>query len=189
MPTNEQNLASFQTAVNSHNVTAIMNLFCQDNPPGVKKPNYPCLGITDHGPAFFGQSDINDFFNQLFKTFSSMAWTWPPPTAPTAPVLISTDGNTLGVQMTVTGTYQNPWFQPPSTHASPPLSQLGTGYTGSLGKNRNDTAGLPACAVFTFDGSNKIRQLQMYLDRYALMQSIMGPDLSKTWSPDAPPHY
>jgi hypothetical protein len=49
--TNDQTLTDFLTDLNSHNVTKLMKLFCQDDPDSTN-PKFPCLGITDHGPAF-----------------------------------------------------------------------------------------------------------------------------------------
>ena len=41
-------------------------------------------------------------------------------------------------------------------------------------EKRGDTTGkgLPGVALFSFDSGANIRQLQIYIDRYALMQSI-----------------
>jgi hypothetical protein len=122
-------------------------------------------------------------------TFQNMKWkdlqprlTW------TGTTMGKTTGE-IGIQMTVTGNYRKKWFQPPpdSTmrdHSSKPLSQLDDDpYGGPLGKIRGDAGGLPAFAVFSFDGSSQIRQLQIYLDRYALMQSITAQP--GDWDPDA----
>lgn len=43
-----------------------------------------------------------------------------------------------------------------------------------MGRRRGDKSGngLPGVALFSFDSGGLIRQLQIYIDRYALMQSI-----------------
>lgn len=152
------------------------HLFCQNDL--TVTPRIPCVGITDHGPAFYLRAGVKTLFAQLFTTFGNMQWT-----QVNVPL---TAANEIGIQMTITGQYQAKWFQPAAGHVSPPLSQLGPGPMGSLGKNRTDSSGLPAFAVFTFNDSYLIKQLQIYLDRYAMMQSIMGADLRKKWDPDAP---
>jgi hypothetical protein len=194
--TNDSQLTAFlkyfnTTAITSNftpaqKATGLMKFFVSANtqnpnpPPGV----FPCLGITDHGPAFNGVTDVTTFFTQLFTSFPDMRWYWPPPSAPNAPRLTAT--NEIGVQMTVTGTYQAQWFQAPGqgqpNHFSQPLSQLPKNTVGSpLGARKGDNSGLPAFAVFTFDGSASclIDQLQIYLDRYAMMQTI-----AIGWVPD-----
>ena len=87
--------------------------------------------------------------------------------------------------MTVTGTYQDQWFQ----HQPPGIKVITRtlflnfkGQVGApLGARKGDHNGTPAFAVFTFDGSKSclIYQLQIYVDRYAMMQSI---DID--WIPD-----
>jgi hypothetical protein len=73
--------------------------------------------------------------------------------------------------------YANDWFQPGdgSGHDSPPLSNLHNYPNGqNMGRKRGDKSGngLPGVALFSFDSGGLIRQLQIYIDRYALMQSI-----------------
>ena len=175
-------LKAFLQYLNQQDVTNLMKQFCKDD-PNSNNPKFPCLGITDHGPAFYGNDDVTGFFNQLFKTFPDMQWLAPPPSEPNAPQL--TAANTIGIQMTVTGTYADQWFQTPTTrgkkdHTSLPLSQLPKAAGSPLGARKYDHNGLPAFAVFSFDKTTYlIRQIQIYLDRYAMMQSI---DL--TWTPE-----
>jgi len=195
--TNDSQLTKFLTYFNNTAITSsftpaqkaagVMNFFLSTNTSNSKPPPglFPCLGITDHGPAFNGVVDVTTFFTQLFTTFPDMRWIAPPPTALNAVRLTAT--NEIGVQMTVTGTYQAQWFQPPGSgkknHTSQPLSQLPSGVIGSpLGARKGDHSGTPAFAVFIFDGSASclINQLQMYLDRYAMMQTI---DIQ--WVPDS----
>ena len=175
--TNDSQLTDFLNYFNSTRITPnftaaqkaaeVMKFFSVDTP----NP-FPCLGITDHGPPFIKVDEVTTFFTQLFKTFPDMQWLSPPPTTPNAPRL--------------TATYQDQWFQhqPPGikSHHSHPLSQLPKGQVGRpLGAPKGDHNGTPAFAVFTFDGSKSclIYQLQIYLDRYAMMQSI---DID--WVPD-----
>ncbi len=169
---NPSTLSNFEKYVNAQDVANLMKQFCQDY-PNAGNPQFPCLGITDHGPAFRGTSDVNSFFAQLFKSFPKMQWIWPPVSAPGAPQLASADGYTIGVQMDVTGQYQKAWFPHGVRHYSMPLSQLADDANGgALGRVAGDHNGLPAFAVFSFDNSSLICQLQIYLDRYAMMQSI-----------------
>ena len=76
---NNKNLTPAQT------VTQLMPLFSPDITTAGKIVS-PGVGITDHGPGFFGKSDIGTFFLQLFTTFHNMQWTWPPAAIPAAPM-------------------------------------------------------------------------------------------------------
>lgn len=171
------------TLTAGNTVNQLMPLFCQDVPNSAN-PQFPGVGITDHGPGFFGRSAVSMFFQQLFTTFRNMQWTYPPTSLPHAPQLFSQDGNTIGFQMDVMGIFQAPWFDSASGHASPPLSQLGQPTFLALGKRRGSSGGVPAFAVFTFDGSAQylIKQIAIYMDRYAMMQSITH---AGGWKPDA----
>jgi hypothetical protein len=165
-------LTQFLKYLNKQDVTNVMKQFIQADEPNSANPKYPCLGITDHGPAFLGIKDVTDFFNQLLVvTFPDMKWT------PLSGAPQLTAANTIGIQMTVTGQYQDEWFQSiagKKDHSSAPLSQLPAKTRGSsLGARKNDHNGLPAFGVFTFDKNTfLIRQLQIYLDRYAIMETI-----------------
>jgi hypothetical protein len=187
------NIDTLRTFLNVFNNTALnpdqtviqlKPLFSADVTVGGKIVS-PGVGITDHGPAFYGWDDIEIFFRQLFKTFKDMQWHYPPKAIPGAPMM-SDGSNTFGFQIDVTGTFENPWFPSTSTHASPPLSQLKKGNHLHLGKKRGNKEGVPASAVFTFDGSASflISQIAIYMDRYALMQSITANP--GDWTPDAP---
>jgi hypothetical protein len=186
---NDSQLTDFLTYFNSTPITSkvtpaqkaagLMKFFVSTDTPNSSPPpsNFPCLGITDHGPGFFNVVQVTAFFTQLFMTFPDMQWLSPPPGLKT-PRLTAT--NEIGIQMTVTGTYSAQWFK--KGHYSLPLSQLPDGVVGSpLGARQGDHTGTPAFAVFTFDGSKSclMYQLQIYLDRYAMMQSI---DID--WVPD-----
>jgi hypothetical protein len=172
MPTNEQTLGSFIQYFNAGSIANIKAQFCNDDPAA--NPQVPCVGITDHGPAFFLQQGVDDLFTQLLRTtFKNLTWVSYPPHL-TWPGGGAYQYAEIGVQSTFTGTYKGNWFPSGGPHGSSPLSNLQNyaHYGHHLGKKRGNADGLPAFAVFTFDGANKIRQLQMYLDRYALMQSI-----------------
>ena len=186
-----ERVTDFLNALNDPDVTdpaarasSLMAFFCADganpNPP----PNeFPCLGITDHGPAFLGATHVSNFFLQLFTTFDDMLWISPPPRAPNAQRL--TAANVVGIQVDVNGTFAKKWFPLGHPHHSLPLSQLeddDVGEARALGQHKKHHAGLPAFAIFSFDGDAKIQQLQIYLDRYALMQST-----GLEWHPDGPP--
>jgi hypothetical protein len=172
-------LNSFISYFNNHNLTGVMSTFCQDDK--TTNPNAPCVGITDHGPAFILRNDVSTLFQQLFSTFQNLTWnpvqaTWAQQTA-AMPSWAGTLGpvtNEVAVQFWLTGKYQNDWFQS-GQHASPPLSNLHNYQHGqNLGRYRGDKTGmgLPGVAFFSFDSGANIRQLQIYIDRYALMQSI-----------------
>lgn len=187
MPTNDDTLKKFLDYFNAHDYNNLMDQFCDDVPLG-HKPYFlfPIVGITDHGPAFYGRDDVGTLFDQLFKTFLDMTWTQytPPKAAAPAPRLYTKDGvlpGEIGIQMDINGTFTKHWFAPTdTTHGSLPLSQLSdSDQAQPLGKNKNHHTGLPAFAVFTFNDKYLIQQLQLYLDRYAMMQSI-----GLAWNPD-----
>jgi len=161
----------------------LMAFFCDDIAnPNSPPATFPCLGITDHGPAFHGTTHVHKFFFQLFTTFKDMRWVSPPHRAPHARPL--TAHNEVGIQMDVIGTFRKKWFPPGDTHHSLPLSQLDDDDASAaqpLGRDRTHH-GLPAFAIFSFDGDKKIQQLQIYLDRYALMHST-----GLAWYPEGPP--
>lgn len=147
---NEPTLKAFfdilQPATGAHTLpndvnNLMTNVFCSDGAVGGKR--VPAVGITNHGPAFKGAQDVAALFTQLFTTFPDLVWTG------AGPELYSADVNTIGVQINITGTFTQPWFQ--ATHQSLPLSQLNAGTLNDLGD-----PGLPAVAVFTFNASNKI---------------------------------
>jgi hypothetical protein len=181
-------LTDFITAFNNHDLAGVMDTFCNDDT--TMTPNAPCVGITDHGPAFFlnntGPRPVQTLFSQLFSTFQKLTWnpvqaTWvaQPAAEPfySGPTLEPVTSE-VAVQFWLTGKYHSPWFQV-APLASPPLSNLQPGYSGGyLGRYRDDKTGmgLPGAAFFSFqgppDGTGDIRQLQIYIDRYALMQSI-----------------
>jgi hypothetical protein len=186
---NDQTLNDFLNYFNAHDLNNVMAQFCANVPNTPPLPGFsaPALGITDHGPAFFGQTDVRSLFSQLFQSFLNMQWTQYTPRGAAAPVwLYSKQGvapSEIGIQMTVTGTWQSPWFDNASGHASQPLSQLAQGTGLPLGRRRGDNSGLPAFAVFIFNNQYLIQQLQIYTDRYAMMQSITQ---LHGWDPDAP---
>ena len=157
-----------------------MSTFCQDDT--TTNPSAPCVGITDHGPSFILRADVITLFQQLFSTFQNLSWnpvqaTWAaqPAANPTWTGALGPVVSEIAIQFWLTGKYQADWFQSPNKHASAPLSNLKNYKNGqNLGRKRGDTTGmgLPGAAFFSFDSGPKIRQLQIYIDRYALMQSI-----------------
>jgi hypothetical protein len=167
---------------NAHDIDDVMRAFCPNEPairPPPLHPDFPCLGITDHGPAFFGQAGVRQLFGQLFQSFPDMKWTQLDRSQRlTAP-------GQVGIQMTVTGSFQALWFGHASGHASKPLSQLKNPTGLPLGRKRALNDGVPAFSVFTFNDQHLIRQLQIYLDRYAMMQSITPLN---GWDPEADAH-
>jgi hypothetical protein len=157
-----------------------MQKFCLDDT--TTDPIAPCVGITDHGPGFRGTTEVTALFQQLFISFRNLTWnpvqaTWAalPAAMPSWTGNLGPVTSEVAVQFWLTGQYQNDWFQS-GTHASPPLSNLPHNYSHGqhLGRYRGDPTGngLPGVALFSFDSGPEIRQLQIYIDRYALMQSI-----------------
>lgn len=143
------------------NVAEMMALFC-----AVSADNkLPAVGLTDFGPNFEG-ADVEDLWEQLFKTFPDdiKLTEIPPRTRSTGPT-------TIMVQTRLEGTHKHDWFShahPPGhkDHHSPPLSGLPVA---------NKKMNLPACAVFTFDGSDKITKLSIYFDRYRMAKQLGAP--------------
>jgi hypothetical protein len=79
-----------------------------------------------------------------------------------------TDGNTIAVEVDVTGTQEAEWFQ--DNFKSHPLSQIDEATIASL--TSNNRMDIPACMVFTFDAQYKIQQLAIYMDRYKMMDDL-----------------
>jgi hypothetical protein len=166
MASNLETLNNFLDTINKpndagwqhyHHVDHLLTLFCHDN------GNHPFVGITLRGPQFTNLANIRILFTQLLKTtFPDMAWT-------PANKLRMTDGNTIAVEVDVTGTQQAAWFQ--HKFKSPPLSQIDQDTVDRLAPI-NNKMDLPACMVFTFDGHHKIQQLAIYMDRYRMMDQL-----------------
>lgn len=142
-----------------HDVTHLLTLFCEDN------GNLPYVGITLRGPQFTNRISIEKLFIQLLnKTFPDMTWT-------PANKLRMTDGNTIAIEVDVTGTQKATWFQ--DNFKSLPLSQIDEVTISSLAANsKYNKMLIPACMVFTFDENYKIQQLAIYMDRYKMMDDL-----------------
>jgi len=166
MASNLETLNNFLDTINKpndaawqhyHDVDYLLTLFCDDI------ENRPFVGITLRGPQFTNRANIRTLFIQLLKTtFPDMAWK-------PANDLRMTDGNTIAVEVDVTGTQQAAWFQ--DKFKSLPLSQIDEDTVNRLAPN-NKRMCLPACMVFTFDGHYKIQQLAIYIDRYRIMDEL-----------------
>jgi hypothetical protein len=158
--------------------------FCLDSagPPAI-----PAIGITNHGapgprePYFAGQVAVTNLWNKFYTSFQPFAFAPTTlilpgyPAGVAAPRLYSqntypTAGNPvpmIAVQCDLSGKFVSPWFDHPSGHASPPLSQIPPAADGL-------TTQIAACAVFAFDRtSHLITRLWIYMDRYKL-QSDLG---------------
>jgi len=165
---NSATLTAFLGALNDPHlsrhdkINKLMEHFCEDRKAG--KREFPCLGITDHGPAFKKRRDIEGFFHQLLRTFPDMTWT---PVANAHPL---TSKDEIGIQMDVKGKHSEGWYPKGDSHYSMPLSELRTG--------SNKTTEVPAFGVFTFDQEGKfpIRQIQIYMDRYKMMHDVAPDD-------------
>ncbi len=164
---NSDTLKSFIDTLNDQHlpkqqkIDRLLQLFSPDRTVG--KQQFPCLGITDHGPAFRKHKDIAGFFDQLLRTFPDMTWT---PVAKSTPL---TSSDSIGIQFDVKGKHSAGWYPKGDPHFSMPLSELEHG--------SNKTTEVPAFGVFSFDqeGNFPIRQIQIYMDRYKMMHDV-APD-------------
>lgn len=167
MSTPDETLTDFLKVLNNvlsptiyHNVNYLMDkVFCGDDPQN----KIPSVGITDHGPQFIGQQQVSDLFQQLFRSFPDLALT----PLPGAPRLYSPGDylpKTIGIQVTLTGTHLERWFQRPNPHFSPPLSDIHP--------DKLQFMSVPACAVFSFDDDGCLMHLAIYLDRYRMAQQL-----------------
>jgi hypothetical protein len=163
------------------------NVFCPDSP--INKPTIPGVGITSHGPNFYGQADITNLFNQLFLSFN-------PPQGGQSPLSITqvldqttntpgrlyspdTQQTTIGVRAIFQGTYVQPWFQKDKnkhdkvSHYSKPLSDIPVFQNALMTLNQ-----IPGVVVFTFGDPNNqysVSQVSMYLDRYRFITDLTPP--------------
>jgi hypothetical protein len=166
MASNLETLNNFLDTINKpndagwqhyHDVDYLLTLFCDDN------GNHPYVGITLRGPQFTNLASMRILFTQLLKTtFTDMAWT-------PANKLRMTDGNTIAVEVDVTGTQKAEWFQ--DKFRSLPLSQIEEDTIRRLAPNYNKMD-IPACMAFTFNGDYRIQQLAIYMDRYRMMDQL-----------------
>lgn len=164
MASNLDTLNDFLDTINNasgqhyHDVDYLLTLFCDD------KGDYPFVGITLRGPQFPHRANIQTLFIQLLNTtFPDMAWK-------PANDLRMTDGNTIAVEVDVTGTQKFEWFQD-KKFRSLPLSQIEEDTVRRLAPKYNQMD-IPACMVFTFDDDHKIQQLAIYMDRYRMMDQL-----------------
>jgi hypothetical protein len=166
MPTPDQTLSKFLRVLDDpgpghahyQDVNYLVdNLFCHDN----AMDRTPSVGLIDHnGPQFLGAQEVKGLFRQLFNTFPDFRLTplvW-------ASRYYSPDGKGIVIQAQLFGTFQSNWFQRPSPHYSPPLSDLAPG--------RNRSTDLPACAVFSFDDDGRIVNLAIYFDRDRMAREL-----------------
>lgn len=121
----DQVLDNFFTIVNTpHGTPAVdaanlrSQVFCRN---GGTDPDWiPRLGITEHGnnlgPRFIDEAQVEALFVQLFTSFPDLQMT------AFGPRTYSSAGpTTIGVQTTLTGTYEKIWFQhPPPLRTAPP---------------------------------------------------------------------
>jgi hypothetical protein len=163
-------VSNFLTAIGNHDVGGVMSLFLPaDDNSGAY--TIPSVAVSDHikitGPAFFGVANIKKLFNRLFLAFPNITLTALNPANPL--FLVSSDLATVGLQTTLTGTHQDWWFPPGDKDKfySKPLSDI---------PPNNEPFSVAVCAVFTFNASNQITQLALYLDRYKFI-SILKPSM------------
>ena len=150
---NDRNFANY------HSVGHLITLFSPDDPV----EEAPSVGIAWRGPQFKRRSAIQKLFAQLLEiSFEDMAWK-------PANNLRMTDGDTIAVEIDVTAKHVREWFT--DSFHSPPLSLIDQKSLDELGASKK-SMDLPACAVFTFDGNHKIRNLAIYIDRYRMIDQL-----------------
>ena len=166
----DKTLTDFLNYFNAQNTNHLMTLFCKDDPG---PPVIPCVGITTStvglippqagfGPTFIGTAEIKNLFDTLFTTFPDVTLTQIPGTSE----LYSKDLTTnIAIQTKLQGTHKDKWFRD-KKHYSKPLSDI---YPAS------NQMTLPACPVFTFNGTFAITQLAIYFDRYFMHYLLTTP--------------
>jgi hypothetical protein len=159
------------------NVDILINgVFCVDD--FTQTPQIPWVGIAQHGPQFPNSGAIRTLFTRLVQTFPDIWWgesTTAPPQVTAVPRLYSNDGygtRTVGVQTTLFGHHNAPWFQ--EEGFSLPLSAIPV---------NNRPTNIPAFAVFSFgaDVPTRVSQLSIYMDRYRQMADLQ-PQQSKKFN-------
>src|SRR5688572_4013952 len=98
-----------------HDVAFMQSLFVPDTPAG-SPPKFPNIGLTTGGPQFTGQKVIGMLFQHLFQTFPGIVF------APANPLQL-TDGNTIGIEATLTTGIQLAQWSP-FGNFSHPLSPI-----------------------------------------------------------------
>lgn len=135
---------------------------------GTGAAELPSVAVTQHGfgigPAFYGKKRVTKLFNRFFNAFDDLTLA---PLGNQALLLTSADGNTVAVQLTITGTHGDWWFPPGDKDKfySKPLSDISPA-------NMPLNPGIAACAVFTFGANSLVNQLAMYLDRYKFVEQL-----------------
>jgi hypothetical protein len=135
---------------------------------GTGTAELPCVAVTQHGfgigPAFYGKKKVTKLFNRFFNAFDDLTLA---PLGGQVLLLTSTDGNTIAIQLTITGTHGDWWFPPGDKDKfySKPLSDIAPA-------NITLNPGIAACAVFTFGANSLVNQLAMYLDRYKFIEQL-----------------
>jgi hypothetical protein len=151
------------------NVNILMtDVFCADNGAGL-----PWVGIARHGPQFRGAAQVRGLYEQIFRSFPDIWWgestTYPDLTR--VPRLYSNDAwapPTIGVQTTMVGTLQEPWFpDDQDPRFSLPLS--------GIQRATNKRADVPSFAVFVFSDAKdptRVSQVSFYMDRYSQTRDL-----------------
>ena len=147
-------------------------LFSANASLGIGAGSDPSLG-PQSGPQFTTPTAVATCFKQIIYSFPHSTFT-PFPTASKAIFCSSTDGtfNTIIVQATLTtGRHAEQWFPWGSGGYSKPLSDIEP--------DGNQSANVPACAVFTFDlqspiatNQYKILNLAIYMDRWQMAADL-----------------
>ena len=170
---------------NYGSVTWLMqNAFSPDNAGN----GTPDVGISGHGPNFVGAADVAALFDKFFFSFPDFRMAQGmlmPQGGPTLTArLYARDADvppTIGVRVTLMGTYSQPWFKKKKnvkdkkSHYSKPLSDIPA--------DGSQVTTIEGFAVFSFDATNLISQLSIYLDRYKLSTDLLPPSdvLTAQW--------
>ena len=156
----------------------INNVFCVDD--FTQTPQIPWVGIAQHGPQFPNSGAIRTLFTRLVQTFPDIWWgesTTAPPQVTAVPRLYSNDGygtRTVGVQTTLFGHHNAPWFQEEGFRClcrPIPVNNRPTNIPASL-------------QFFSFgaDVPTRVSQLSIYMDlRYRQMADLQ-PQQSKKFN-------
>jgi hypothetical protein len=158
-------------------------VFCADVGAGT-----PSVGISGHGPNFVGAGHVTNLFDKFFDSFPDFRMAQGmlmPKGAPSLTGrLYARDADappTIGVRVTLTGTFTRPWFRKKQkikdkiSHYSKPLSDIQADGT--------QVTTIEGFAVFSFDNKSLVSQLAVYLDRYKIMTDLLPPSdaLTAQW--------
>ena len=125
----------------------------------------PSLGIAagdqsqgpQLGPQFVSVKDVTMCFKQIITSFPAATFTTLPAVNP---VYLAGSNQEAVPAVLTTNKHQAPWFQFGSKAYSKPLSDIEP--------DNNQQSVVPACTIFSFDGSNLITNLAIFMDRWQM---------------------